>query len=177
MPVTRKQPESAARTELGRLNIRWMIRRDMPEVMEIETSGFLDPRTEDEFARCLRSRMTIGMVVESIHPGRQDRIVGFMIYELQKTQLEILNFAVSPDDWRRGVGTAMVDKLKGKLSLQRRTQLLVEVRETNLAAQLFFRSQGFKATRILPDNLVEDAYEMVCRHPGLDDIEAGRPAR
>lgn len=180
MPVTRKQPESAARPELGRLNIRWMIRRDMPEVLDIEMSSFPDPWTEDEFARCLRSRMTIGMVVESIQPGRQDRIVGFMIYELGKTQLEILNFAVNPDDWRKGAGTALINKLKGKLSLQRRVRILSEVRESNLDAQLFFRSQDFIATRILRDNyetVVEDAYEMVYQHPGLSALQPRRPAR
>ena len=78
-----------------------------------------------------------------------EKVVGFMIYELHKTKLHILNFAVHPG-WRRlGVGAQMVAKLISKLSSHRRTRITLEVRETNLAAQLFFRKQGFKAVRVL----------------------------
>ena len=57
----------------------------------------------------------------------------------------------------------MVQKLIGKLSPQRRTKILLEVRETNLAAQLFFRNVGFRATSVLRDfydDTTEDAYLM-----------------
>ena len=92
-----------------------------------------------------------------------ERVVGFMIYELHKTRLHILNFAVASDVRRRGVGQQMIDKLIGKLSSQRRTRITLEVRETNLAAQVFFRSSGFKATSVLHefyDDSPEDAYLM-----------------
>ena len=68
-----------------------------------------------------------------------DQIVGFMIYELHKTRLHVLNFAVARQYRRLGVGTQMLEKLVAKLSHQRRSRILLEVRETNLAAQLFFR--------------------------------------
>ena len=73
------------------LHIRWMIRRDLPTVLEIEESNFEFPWTEDDFLRCLRQRNCIGMVVEL-----DDEIVGFMIYELHTNRLHILNFAVAP---------------------------------------------------------------------------------
>ena len=34
------------------MNIRWMIRRDMPEIVAIEAKSFLYPWSEDEFIRC-----------------------------------------------------------------------------------------------------------------------------
>ncbi|MEM7316575.1 MAG: ribosomal-protein-alanine N-acetyltransferase RimI, partial [Planctomycetota bacterium] len=46
---------------------------------------------------------------------------------------------------------------------QRRNRIMLEVRETNLQAQLFFRSGGFKAVSVLRDfyeDTVEDAYMM-----------------
>jgi [ribosomal protein S18]-alanine N-acetyltransferase len=93
----------------------------------------------------------------------EDRVVGFMIYELHKTKLHVLNFAVAPA-WRRvGVGTQMVTKLVGKLSSHRRTKITLAVRESNLSAQLFFRSQAFQATRVLRgyyEDSGEDAYLM-----------------
>jgi ribosomal-protein-alanine N-acetyltransferase len=141
-----------------RVHIRWMIRRDMPEVLDIERDSFEFPWYEEDFIRCLRQRNCIGMVAE-----HGERVVGFMIYELHKSRLHILNFAVSADVRRRGVGLQMADKLISKLSSQRRTRVTLEVRETNLAAQLFFRQNGFKATSVLReyyDDSPEDAYVM-----------------
>ena len=144
------------------VHIRWMIRRDMPEVLAIETNSFEFPWTEEDFIRCLRQRNCIGMVAEY-----DERVVGFMIYELHKNRLHILNFAVHPDFCRRGIGEQMVNKLIGKLSHGRRSRIMLEVRETNLAAQLFFRDAGFRAISVLRDfydDTVEDAYLMEYRY-------------
>ena len=141
-----------------RVHIRWMIRRDMPEILEVETRSFEFPWSEEDFIRCLRQRNCIGMVAE--HDGH---VVGFMIYELHKARLHILNFAVHPDFRRSQVGFQMVSKLTSKLSYQRRTQITLEVRETNLEAQLFFRGQNFRATNVLRgfyEDTPEDAYLM-----------------
>ncbi|MDG2382005.1 MAG: ribosomal protein S18-alanine N-acetyltransferase [Pirellulaceae bacterium] len=145
-----------------RVHIRWMIRRDMPEILEIENRSFEFPWSEEDFIRCLRQRNCIGMVAE-----RDERIVGFMIYELHKTRLHVLNFAVHGDFRRKGVGGQMTHKLVGKLSHQRRTRILLEIRETNLDAQLFFRSCGFRAVSVLRDfyeDTTEDAYLMESRY-------------
>ena len=50
-----------------------------------------------------------------------------------------------------------------KLTPDRRGRIMLEVRETNLPAQLFFRSLGFRATSVLKDfyqDSTEDAYMM-----------------
>ena len=144
------------------VHIRWMIRRDMPEVLDIEQASFEFPWSEEDFIRCLRQRNCIGMVAEY-----DERVVGFMIYELHKDQLHVLNFSVRPDVRRRAVGNQMVNKLVGKLSQQRRNKILLEIRETNLAAQLFFRNLGFRAVSVLRDyydDTVEDAYVMQYRY-------------
>lgn len=140
------------------VQIRWMIRRDMAEVLEIERQSFEFAWTEEDFLCCLRQRNCIGMVAES-----QNRIVGFMIYELLKSQLHVLNFAVAEWTRRQGVGQQMVEKLAGKLAQQRRQEIRLEIREGNLPAQLFFRSQGFCATNVLRnyyEDTAEDAYVM-----------------
>jgi [ribosomal protein S18]-alanine N-acetyltransferase len=139
--------------EAVRVHIRWMIRRDMPEVLQTEQESFEYSWTEEDFLRCLRQRNCIGMVAE-----QGEKVVGFMIYELHKSKLHILNFAVHPVHRRCHVGGQMVAKLISKLSSHRRTRITLEVRETNLTAQLFFRSQGFKAVRVLR-NFYEDSGE------------------
>lgn len=141
-----------------KLQLRWMVRRDMPEILEIERKSFEFAWTEEDFLCCLRQRNCIGMVTE-----HQERVVGFMVYELLQSQLHVLNFAVCPSMRRRGVGTEMVDKLVSKLSQQRRQTIVLEVRETNLAAQLFFQRQGLNAHGIIRghyEDTEEDAYVM-----------------
>jgi len=140
------------------LHIRWMIRRDMPDIMAIELASFEYSWTEDDFLRCLRQRNCIGMVAE-----RGDTIVGFMIYELHRTRLHVLNFAVAPAVRRSGVGGVMVDKLIYKLCSHRRQKITLAVREGNTAAQLFFRAHRFQAARVLRnyyEDSGEDAYQM-----------------
>lgn len=154
-------PMSTPQQDVG-FHVRWMIRRDMADVLQIENQAFEFPWSEEEFVRCLRQRNCIGMVAEW-----DDKIVGYMIYELHKNRLHILNFAVSSAYRRRGVATRMTAKLTGKLTAQRRSRILLEVRETNLAAQLFFRKEGFKAVSVLRDfyeDTTEDAYVMQFRY-------------
>jgi ribosomal-protein-alanine N-acetyltransferase len=39
-----------------RVDVRWMIRRDMPEVLDVEGDSFKFPWLEEDFIRCLRQR-------------------------------------------------------------------------------------------------------------------------
>ncbi len=94
---------------------------------------------------------------------RNNRVVAFIIYELHTTRFHILNLAVAEDCRRLGVGTQLVERLIGKLSEERRSRVSLEVRESNLDAQLFFRARGFKATNVLHEfypQSPEDAYVM-----------------
>ncbi len=142
-------------------HIRWMIGPDMPQVIAIERASSPFPWTEDDFLRCLRQRNCIGMVAE-----QDERAVGFMIYELHKTRLHILNFAVHPHARRTGIGGLMVAKLVHKLTTHRRLKITLAVRESNVGAQLFFRSRGFLAARVLRsyyEESEEDAIQMEYR--------------
>lgn len=156
---------------LARVHIRWMIRRDMPEVLAIEHASQEFPWCEEEFLRVLRQRNCIGMVAE-----HGERVVGFMIYELHKTRLQVLNFAVHPEFRRQGVGRQMVAKLAGKLSSHRRTRIALMVRETSLSAQLFFRVQGFRATEVVREHFEDTGEDAFAMHYLYDDSMAEEPS-
>ena len=82
---------------------------------------------------------------------------------------------LGPDDAERpglqpeeemGVGKQMVLRLIDKLSQQRRNEILLDLRESNLDGQLFFRTQGFRAVKVVRchyDDTAEDAYIMQFR--------------
>jgi ribosomal-protein-alanine N-acetyltransferase len=138
----------------------------MPEVMRTERASFEHAWTEDDFLRCLRQRNCIGMVAEE-----NDTVAGFMIYELHKTRLNVLNFAVHPNARRMGVGGMLVAKLIYKLVSHHRQKITLAVRERNLAAQMFFRAHGFIAAKLLRnyyEDSGEDAYQMELHAPNHD---------
>lgn len=146
-----------------KVHVRWMIHRDMPEVLEIERDSFEFPWSEEDFIRCVQQRNTIGMVAEY-----DEAVVGFMVYELHKARIYVLNFATASDCRYRGVGRQMAEVLIRKLWPTRRTRIALEVRERNVDAQLFFRRMGFRATSVLRDfyeDTTEDAYVMEYRLP------------
>lgn len=159
-------------SEKMHFHIRWMIRRDMPRVLAIENASFEFPWNENQFVRCMRQRNSIGMVAEE----RDGLVIGFFLIELHKGRVHLLNMAVLPECRRHGIGTAMVEKLKGKLSYSGRSRIMLEVRETNMAGQMFFKANGFKAISILKeffDDANEDAYLMQYRYlPTEEDLRA-----
>ncbi len=137
-----------------------MVRRDMPEVLDIEQRSFNRPWTLDEFLQALRERNCIGMVVES-HVGK---VIGYMVYRLmpdarQVTQrefdaadkyLELMNLAVDPRFRFIGIGRQMLETLARKLTQQRRAYAEIVVSERNYPAQCWLRECGVRATAVLP---------------------------
>ena len=141
------------------VQIRWLIRRDMPSVLKIEADCFDQPWADEDFLTYLKQRNCIGMIAELEH-----EIVGFMVYMLHKSRLEIVNFAVAPESQRSGVGAAMIERLTDKLSQQRRNELLANVCETNEAMIGLLRSCGFKAVGVSRGQYGElDGYEFAYR--------------
>ena len=124
-------------------HIRWLTRRDLPAVLEIERQGFAHPWDEADFIGRLRDRCCIGLVLEV-----DSQIFGFMIYELHAGFFAVLNMAIATDYRRHGLGSRMIDKLKLKLEPQQRTQIRTRVSEANVDAQVFLRANRFKVAGV-----------------------------
>lgn len=149
-------------------HIRWSIRRDMVDIHRIEDESFLRPWSEDDFIRFMRERNNIGMVAEV-----NDQVVAYVFYRLLRSKLEIFNLAVDLRFRRHGIGKAIADKLKAKLSNDRRNRILLHVPDDNLLGQLFWKSQGFVATGVSKKfhwANEQDAYRMVYKH--LEEVPA-----
>jgi ribosomal-protein-alanine N-acetyltransferase len=136
--------------------VRPIIRRDFKEVLTIEAEIFQFPWLAGDFEKVLRGVHCYGAVAEY-----QDTVVGFVVFELLKHHIRVLNLAVEGWHRRCGVGRMMIEKLVGRLSVLRRRAITCEIRESNLDAQLFFCAVGFRAVAVLRDfyeNTPEDAY-------------------
>lgn len=125
------------------VQIRWLIRRDHNEILRCEWTASRTPWTEEDYLSWLRQRNCIGMV--AVH---NEMIVGGMVYELHKSRLHLLRLIVHQEWQRCGVGTAMVERLLGKLSIQRRRLLTADVPDDLLGTHLFLQAMGFTAEAI-----------------------------
>lgn len=138
--------------------IEWVIRDDMPQVLEIENRSFHHPWKVDEFVRLLKKRNCIALAAKDEERGV---VYGYMLHRLSKRYIMLERMAVAPAMRRHGVGTALIDKLKRKLSRDRRNRLGLLVHEADLGAQLFFKAMGFRGVGIRKRYYGEsDAYAM-----------------
>lgn len=145
--------------------IRWMIMRDLSEVLRIEYEEFQHAWTEEEFFDYLRVRNHIGMVAET-----NEKVVGYYLYALHSDHLTLKSIAVCHKMQRRGIGRRMIENLQAKLSPERRNRITLKVSERNTDAHLFFKAMGFKAVHVIPDYFTPsaDAYVFRCRTADLE---------
>jgi ribosomal-protein-alanine N-acetyltransferase len=132
--------------------------RDMESIVQLDKECFAVPWTREEFQCCLHEQNCIGLVADN---GNQ--VVGFIIYDPQNTELHVVNVAVAPNMRRQGIGKLLMSRLVHALYYTNRAAITLEVRETNVPAQLFFQSNGFKETHILRNHYEdtgEDGYHM-----------------
>lgn len=130
--------------------------KDMPQVLCIENGSFEFPWAPEDFKWFALQRRTHQEVFT-----QRERIVGYMCYEKLREETHLRNFAVHEDYRERGIGSHMLGTLKSNPRKGRPIRL--EVRETNVPAQMFFRSNGFVWTKTLKDfydETPEDAYQM-----------------
>jgi len=140
------------------LQFCWIVRHDMPAILEIERDSYAFPWSEAEFLDALLERGCIGVVARC-----RRQVVGFLLYQSRSRTIEIVNLAVAVELRRAGIGRQMIDFLKEKLSRDGRIELSACVSDDSLAAQLFLREQGFRAVAVLRDFYNEhegDAYLM-----------------
>lgn len=124
------------------MHIRWMIRRDMAEVLDIDRRSFRSSAwSEKDFLTQLKQSSVIGMVAE-VGEGEAARVVGYMIYELAKRKFTLLRLAVHPEERRNGVGRAMVKKLLDKLAPNGRRQLVATIPDDDIDACAFLHRAG-----------------------------------
>lgn len=131
---------------LVRPSITVLHREYLPQVMAIEkinsheSNPLLGAWKCEDFYEVLSQPNHQGIVA-----WKGNKIVGFAIYCLSIDMIHIANMAVHSDYLKQGVGTQLLIKLNSKLKPKRRTTLEIDIRESNLHAQLFLRGRGFKA--------------------------------
>ena len=148
-----------------------MVRADLPEVARIEAETFTLAWSAEGFGRFLADPARAGYVaVDS-----RDRVAGYAAVDFDGRTAHLMNFAVRGDMRRKGVGTRLMRQLLRGVRSRGAKKLYLEVRESNLSAQVFYGKFGLLAARTRRAyyrDTLEDARVMELR---LDRMEEERP--
>lgn len=144
---------------------------DMSRVAYIEGLSFNEPWTVGEYMSFMSSEGSVAQVYIC-----DSLVVGTVCYTLipsspmaisrsdRGSLVQLVSIAVDPDWRRQGVGRQIVDRLADKSCYPGEKKLVfIEVRESSLQSQVFFRECGMLATGTLPsycNDTGEDAYVM-----------------
>ena len=127
------------------LTFRRLSLRDLPAIEEIEQRSYATPWSRSMFAGELSKPSSICL---GAFDGESGKLVGYLIISRYVDAWHVMNIAVAPVLRRRGVATAMLERLFDQTAGESRRGYTLEVRVTNDAAIKLYEQMGFKARGI-----------------------------
>jgi ribosomal-protein-alanine acetyltransferase len=137
----------------------------------IERDCFSDPWSPSALATLLDG---VALVASS-----EGRLVGYVFARAAADEGEILNLAVRDGSRRQGVGRRLVTAVLEVLCARGVERVILEVRESNVAARAFYRELGFRKLGSRPRyyrNPPEDALILVLDVMGSDGSQGIGPS-
>lgn len=124
------------------LRFRWMALDDLEQVLDIERQSFLTPWTPDLFVNEFSNWRSYKGVVEQVDEAR---ILGYVIWWQILDEAHLMNIAVDPAVYRRGVAKRMLDEMIRVCRDKGASRITLEVRQGNTPAIRLYLRYGFKA--------------------------------
>lgn len=142
------------------IEIRRALSRELEFIRSIERVTMVNPWSHKQWDDELRRRDTVLYVAVW-----NNLVVGYMAMILRPSSAVILRMAVAPELQRNGIGSLLISLAKEKLRPKRREVLQALVGGRDIGTQLFFKSQGFVADKVLPadESVVYDGSEELYR--------------
>lgn len=133
--MRRREPSAATECRT-----RAAVHRDLRAVASIERAVFPDPWSHGMFVAHLRYGPPEMFLIAEDASGE---VVGYALVRTVVDEAELLNIAVSPSARRRGVGIRLL-RAAMQICRERGAEwMLLEVRETNVAARTLYERHGF----------------------------------
>ncbi len=138
---TSKEIDTSPESETGS-SIRKCRAEDLDQISEIERTSFPSPYDKSIFSHFL-TRSSDGFLVAE----RYGRIIGYMIFTIERNYGLIVSIAVSPDERRRGIGSKLLENALNELVGKVKTvELQVSVK--NREGIEFYRKFSFHQREI-----------------------------
>jgi ribosomal-protein-alanine N-acetyltransferase len=127
-------------------------KKNLNDLIELESICFPTPWIEKDFKVILTREKTAAFYYEL-----DDKMIGYIIYEMKPKHVLLINFAVHPDHRNKKIGTELLDFLTSKLNHKTRFEIICYVDEYNLNAQLFLKKRSFFATHNIKNFFENDS--------------------
>lgn len=142
-------------------NIRMMTTLDLDEVVSIEQGCSVDPWTRGIFLSCLDRHQCYVLT-------HNRKVIGFSVLMFVDTECQLLNIAIAPEYQHHGYGKYLLSDLIESARLERATELLLEVRCSNIPALTLYQKMGFTVVGHRKDYYLtrdgrEDAHVMLLK--------------
>jgi ribosomal-protein-alanine N-acetyltransferase len=124
--------------EVDRIVIQKMSKEDVEEVARLEEICFSDPWSKETFTEELQLRLAIPFVVKL-----KEKVVGYTCLWHLDDQLEVANFAVSPDYRSKGIGEKLMKRILLEAKERACKSIILSVRESNKLAINLYTKFGF----------------------------------
>lgn len=110
---------------------------DLSDVLVVEASGYDFPWSEAIFRDCFKDSYTFLVLL------LDDQIVAYAIISDIVGEAHLLNICVHRDFNRRGLGAYLLHEVIKRARAQNCFSILLEVRQSNVAAKLMYEKFGF----------------------------------
>lgn len=174
----RKPAPDGEEAEVG-IEILPMDESDLEEVLVIEAASFSCPWTRDMFRRELSevpiSSCFVAKERMSWAEAPHRAVLGYICLWVVGEEMQIANLAVHPSWRRKGIGRTLLSYSLRFGSQRRARRAFLEVRASNMAAQILYRNFGFEVVGLRRGYYhfpPEDALIMA-----LDMANVGSPGR
>ncbi len=118
---------------------------DLPAVMETDRRSFPTPWSEEIWRQEITGPFGLYLVLEE-----GDNLSGHIGLKLISGEAHVVTLAVRPERRRRGFARALIEAALGDPVSAGARYLHLEVRPSNVAARVLYRSLGFDETGVRP---------------------------
>jgi ribosomal-protein-alanine N-acetyltransferase len=125
------------------VRVRRMRPGELSAVMAIDAATWPEPLPEPEWREALESGWTCAVAVEG------GAVVGCAMYRVNGEFIQLDKLAVRPDRQRRGVGSALLARLRRTLVKSGRSYISLWVRVDNAGAIRLYRKHDYRVLHTL----------------------------
>lgn len=125
------------KVEVGDMTIRPLCEGDLPEVLDIECQGYSFPWSESVFRGCFRPDYRLWALEMC------ERLSGFAVVAYMAGEAHLLNLCVAAGQRGAGAGRHLLRHLVVESARDGMSQVLLEVRDSNVRAMSLYTSEGF----------------------------------
>ncbi len=124
--------------EVDKIVIQKMSQEDVEDIARLEKICFSDPWSKETFMEELQLKIAIPLVATL-----EKEVVGYTCLWHLDDQMEIANFAISPDHRSKGIGEKLMKRILLEAKERGCKSIVLSVRESNKAAINLYIKFGF----------------------------------